>query len=211
MTQKTDRIHRLTKGERTRLKLLDAAEKLFASKGYSNTSLRDIAANAGIQEPGIYNHFKGKDALYSEVLDRALQPLADAIEATIVNGAPEKDLVTLPAKLTDLLADHPAMPALFHQALIGSPDDTGHTVITHWLAKLFAHGENMWAQISPENRVDKQRITLRMILMFNAVTGYFLSQKLLNGAGAGDMLSPENLAEQKRLLAKVMQLFILEL
>lgn len=201
----------LTKGEQTRQRLLDAAERIFAEKGYSSTSLRDVASAAGIREPGIYNHFKGKEALYSEVLERALQPLANAIAATMENNAPETELIELPARLTDLLSEHPSMPALFHQALAGNPEDAGHAVMRAWLDKLFAQGESLWAQVGADKTADRQRITLRMVLMFNAVTGYFLSQKILAQAGLGDLLEPTNLNEQKRLLGKIMQLFALEI
>ena len=202
---------RPTKGERTRQRLLDAAEQLFAEKGYSSTSLRGVAGAAGIREPGIYNHFKSKEALYSEVLARALQPLADAIAITMEHGVPDAELTELPARLTDLLSEHPAMPALFQQALAGNPDDAGHAVMRTWLEKLFAQGETLWAQAGADKAVDRQRITLRMVLMFNAVTGYFLSQKILDQAGLGSLLETSNLNEQKRLLGKVMQLFALEL
>lgn len=201
----------LTKGERTRQRLLDAAEQLFAENGYSSTSLRDVASAAGIREPGIYNHFKGKEALYSEVLERALQPLADAITATVAHGAPEAELLELPARLTDLLAEHPSMPALFQQALAGNADDAGHAVMGAWLDKLFAQGERLWEAVGAGKPADRQRITLRMVLMFNAVTGYFLSQKILTQAGLGNLLEANNLNEQKRLLGKVMQLFALEI
>ena len=41
----------------------DGAEALFARQGYDGTSLRQIAQGAGIKEPGLYNHFSGKQAL----------------------------------------------------------------------------------------------------------------------------------------------------
>ncbi len=62
-------------------RILDAAEDLFAEKGYSATSLGDVADRVGIRSPSLYNHFRNKEALYQAVLDRLLAafsaPLAE--------------------------------------------------------------------------------------------------------------------------------------
>jgi len=54
-------------------RILDAAEDLFAEKGYSATSLGDVADRVGIRSPSLYNHFKNKEALYEAVLERLLK------------------------------------------------------------------------------------------------------------------------------------------
>ena len=54
-------------------RILDAAEDLFAEKGYSATSLGDVADRVGIRSPSLYNHFKNKEALYEAVLERLLR------------------------------------------------------------------------------------------------------------------------------------------
>jgi AcrR family transcriptional regulator len=57
-----------TKGERTRAVLLDAAKRLFVSKGYHGTSMREIADEAGLALGGIYNHFGNKEDIFVGVL-----------------------------------------------------------------------------------------------------------------------------------------------
>jgi len=54
-------------------RILDAAEDLFAEKGYSATSLGDVADRVGIRSPSLYNHFRNKEALYQAVLARLMQ------------------------------------------------------------------------------------------------------------------------------------------
>jgi AcrR family transcriptional regulator len=58
----------LSKGERTRQAVLDAAYELFLNQGYSATSMRQIAEKAGIALGGIYNHFAGKDEIFQELV-----------------------------------------------------------------------------------------------------------------------------------------------
>jgi AcrR family transcriptional regulator len=58
----------LTKGERTRQSIEEAAYELFLEQGYSATSMRQIAERAGIALGGIYNHFAGKDEIFQELI-----------------------------------------------------------------------------------------------------------------------------------------------
>ena len=61
----------LSKGERTRQVVLQAAYELFLEKGYAATSMREIAERAGLALGGIYNHFGNKEAIFSElIIDR---------------------------------------------------------------------------------------------------------------------------------------------
>lgn len=58
--------------EGTKLAVLDAAERLFAARGFAGTSMRDIADASGISQPLIQHHFGHKDHLYAAVLKRAI-------------------------------------------------------------------------------------------------------------------------------------------
>ena len=113
---------RPTKGERTRARILDCAEVLFASRGFTGTSLREIAGEVGIREPGLYNYFAGKQDLYDAVLDRALRPMAEAMEEVLGDDPASAVQADLPGRMTDLLLEHPRMAALFQQALQGDPE-----------------------------------------------------------------------------------------
>jgi len=58
----------LTKGDRTRQAIEEAAYELFLEQGYSATSMRQIAERAEIALGGIYNHFKSKDEIFQELI-----------------------------------------------------------------------------------------------------------------------------------------------
>ncbi len=64
-------IPSLSKGEKTRQAVLEAAYELFLEQGYAATSMRQIAERAGLALGGIYNHFPGKEAIFAElIIDR---------------------------------------------------------------------------------------------------------------------------------------------
>lgn len=62
--------------------LLDTAAKLFASKGYRETTMRDIGAEVGMQAGSVYYHFKSKEELLLAVYSRAV----DSIEARLLDA-----------------------------------------------------------------------------------------------------------------------------
>lgn len=57
----------LSKGERTRLAIMQAAVELFTRQGYHGTSMRQIADRAGIALGGIYNHFASKEDIFQQI------------------------------------------------------------------------------------------------------------------------------------------------
>lgn len=51
---------------KTRKTILESARRLFNTKGFSEVSIEDVMADAGLTRGGFYRHFKGKDDLYAE-------------------------------------------------------------------------------------------------------------------------------------------------
>ncbi|HHS93697.1 MAG TPA: TetR/AcrR family transcriptional regulator [Campylobacterales bacterium] len=49
--------------------ILEVSLKLFSEKGYTNTSVRDIAKEVGITQSGLYNHFKNKDHILETLVE----------------------------------------------------------------------------------------------------------------------------------------------
>src|ERR1700680_3145209 len=61
--------------EITRERIMKAAERLFAERGYEGTSVRAIVAKARVNQAAINYHFAGKEGLYREVLRAAFRAL----------------------------------------------------------------------------------------------------------------------------------------
>ncbi len=63
--------------EVTRERIMKAAERLFAERGYDGTSVRAIVTKARVNQAAINYHFDGKDGLYREVLRAAFRALTE--------------------------------------------------------------------------------------------------------------------------------------
>ena len=58
------------KSERSQASILEAALRLFSTQGYRGTSIREIAAEAGLSTGNVYHHFPDKEALFLTLLDQ---------------------------------------------------------------------------------------------------------------------------------------------
>ncbi|WP_251359320.1 TetR/AcrR family transcriptional regulator [Kangiella sp. TOML190] len=62
----------MSKNETTKARILDAAEQLFAERGFAETSLRTITARAKVNLASVNYHFGSKKSLIQDVFDRFL-------------------------------------------------------------------------------------------------------------------------------------------
>ncbi len=80
-------------------RLLNAAESLFAERGYDGTSIRDITAKADCNLAAVNYHFHSKDNLYTEVFRRRLQLIRntrlESIESSMNEDVVRPDLKKL--------------------------------------------------------------------------------------------------------------------
>jgi AcrR family transcriptional regulator len=72
-------------GQERRQQLLDIGRRLFAERGFEGTSIEEIAAQAGVSKPVVYEHFGGKEGLYAVVVDREVERLT-TITMTLLDG-----------------------------------------------------------------------------------------------------------------------------
>jgi AcrR family transcriptional regulator len=72
-------------GQERRQQLLDIGRKLFAERGFEGTSIEEIAAQAGVSKPVVYEHFGGKEGLYAVVVDREVERLT-TVTTILFNG-----------------------------------------------------------------------------------------------------------------------------
>lgn len=94
----------------TRSLLLDAAEEVFAEKGFTTATLDDIAQAAGYTKGAIYKHFAGKEELFLAVNDRYwrryFDNFAEVMTKTSQIGARELDEIA--ERWRQLSQDHGA-------------------------------------------------------------------------------------------------------
>lgn len=66
-----------------RASILEKAEKIFARKGFHNTSVAEIASASGFAIGSLYQFFQGKDDLYETMINQKLDQLHAELEAAV--------------------------------------------------------------------------------------------------------------------------------
>lgn len=90
--------------ERTKERILRAAERLFAEHGYDGVSVRDLGAAAGVQIALISYYFKSKEGLYRAVFQRRIEPVSAQRRAALNALLARKEPPPTIADVLDALA-----------------------------------------------------------------------------------------------------------
>lgn len=91
----------------TREDVVAAAGRLFASRGYHGTSMRDLGKELGLHGSSLYSHISSKEDLLVEVVQRGAELFeASATDAARPAGTPSEQLERLISGHVDVLLDH---------------------------------------------------------------------------------------------------------
>jgi AcrR family transcriptional regulator len=104
MGERTQR--RLTAAAR-RAQLIDVGRAVFAKRGYDATSVEEIADQAKVSKPIVYEHFGGKEGLYAVVVDREMEYVVRRIAEAIATGLPRERVERAALAFLQYVKDHP--------------------------------------------------------------------------------------------------------
>lgn len=118
------------KKEQTRVRIADAALRLFTEQGFDHTTVAEVAAAADVSVKTVFNYFPAKEDLFFDRADEVEQRWLDAVAD---RDPAEPLLAGLRRRSLSRFADHPNGPsAHFRRVLAGS-------------TLLQARGQQMWA------------------------------------------------------------------
>lgn len=143
--------------------LLDAAAKLFAQKGYRETTIRDISKTIGMLPGSVYYHFPSKQAILLAVYEKGVERITEQVKDRIdgINDPWERLTLALQAHLETLL-DQSDYARVMIRVL---PDNVPHaadelTAMRDGYEKLF---KKLVKDLPVSKKVDRK--TLRFMLL----------------------------------------------
>lgn len=128
-----------SKSERTKLRIQQAAARLFASRSFETVSTRAIAKEAGVDAALIHHYFGSKEGLFQAVLNAAIRP--EQLEALVVSESPEdwgRQLVRAADKVWTSPAA-PALKAVVRRVLVGNEGMLRDFVTRSLLNRFLSH------------------------------------------------------------------------
>ena len=111
-------------GPSSRTRLLDAAAKVFAERGYLGASVDDVAAEAGLSKGTVYWNFESKADLFGALVeDRIDRPAEQIVEITRTASAEEASLPRVSAGVAALFVEQRDVFLLLHEYWIAAVRD----------------------------------------------------------------------------------------
>lgn len=92
-------------GSQRREQLIGVGRRLFAEKGYESVSVEEIAAQARVSKPVVYEHFGGKEGLYAVIVDREMNSLLERIVSSLTGDHPRQLLEQAGLALFDYIEE----------------------------------------------------------------------------------------------------------
>ena len=188
--------------EQTRLKILDAAERLFCTRGIAQTTLEGIAREAGATRGAFYWHFKDKADILTAICERYKSPQLARIEAVADADLPGDALEIFETTGIEFLATIESSEKQEHLHLIllnGMPgDDTSQWRekqtgdIYRLLLRLMTRARDK-GQLTPD--LTPEEATISQMVLINGLIGEWLrSGKAFGLAATGAKLLPHFIA-----------------
>jgi AcrR family transcriptional regulator len=176
---------RLPAAER-RAQLIDVATTVFADKGYYGASMNDVAREAGVTKPVLYQHFPSKQALYLELVGEVSERLSTAVAEAAAEATDRRTMVVsaFGAYFGFVQSNQRAFRLLFGR---GAPREAEYSGGTRLVEERMS--ETICGLLSPDLADDRTALIARAIIgMSEGVCREWIA--------TGTTTSPDDLANQ---------------
>jgi AcrR family transcriptional regulator len=131
--------------------ILDAAEDLFATRGFAATSIREIADRVKVNPAMVHYYFGSKKKLLRTVMERVLEPLAGALANVEAQAQlPVRELTSL---MFAMAADHPCLPQLITREVLLPGGELQAEFLGHFAPRLGGRLPGMLRREQGEGRL----------------------------------------------------------
>jgi len=160
---KPETDHRTEGPRNTKARILQAAQEVFAERGFEGASTREIAARAEVNISSLHYHWDSKETLYRGIFVHINHQLVELVQNEITRPAsPEQARAMIErtvGHIFDAFADEPTIPKLLLRRLIEAPDREEP------LDKLSASWQvfQEWVRQFSEDRIDPQDISFLLL------------------------------------------------
>lgn len=146
-------------GERNRRRILTAAERVFARRGYQGATLDEIAKESKLPKANLLYYFKSKEALYRAVITDILEVWLAALGEISVDDDPAEALTGYIERKMTLSRERPEASRVFAMEIVtGAPviGDYLRGALRDWVDRQGAvfrvwQRRGMMADLSPEH------------------------------------------------------------
>lgn len=181
---------RITKGDRTRRRILETATELMAEKGPDAVSMREISAKLKITKPVLYYYFKDKDELIKAAFLEGTKHIKELTFEIADSALPiEKRIEKIFANHLDFIKRYPEMPKCALK-IMSSPE---HGVLAEMARDLKLRNRSTMRGILAKEDLPR-RGAENIVHLISAVITYFMIEARENGVASLEKDLPARLA-----------------
>jgi AcrR family transcriptional regulator len=153
---------------RTEARILGAATRLFLEAGYERTTIRAVAAAAGVDAGLVMHYFGAKQELFRRVIGAAPVPE--------FSGPPEQATEQILASLADRLANEPVASLTLLRSMLTNPEAAALAGVG------IARYQEQIAQVIPSGDADLRAAVISAVILGVTVSRYLIQSGELAGA-----------------------------
>jgi TetR/AcrR family transcriptional regulator len=186
-------------------RILEVAEELFAKKGYSEATMREIAERVDMKKPSLYHHFRSKEDIYYTLIIDIYAKLLDEIIDLLQEGDTVEEKVRLGvSKIVDIWARHPNYPTIMaYEMATGSELIASELLPKIWQPRLDEAVEEFERAKAREPQYRDVDSRMILLMIFGIPIFYFFSGQVFSTLLGGDHLAPEMIERFKRELTEL--------
>jgi len=192
-----------------REEILEAADRLFGEVGFDAATTREIAENSGVNKALIHYHFKSKEALFVNVLDRYYERLAKTIRKSLSKpGAPRQRLGRMIDAYVDFLAANRSFSRIVQRESSGGK----HVArVQEHLSPMFKMGVDLVEEAYPKTRSGELASHHLLVSFYGLIVSYFTYSGVIESLIGKDPLSKRELNKRKKHLQRMLDIVIAEI
>jgi len=162
--------------------ILKTAARLFASQGYDATTTLQIAREAGVTEPLIYYHFKGKDDLFTRIIDATFSEYFSRIDE--LEKYPDtpfgqiQKLIELQYDIAEEMPDEVQLIANACPARLNDPKDICAGNVKEYRRRLLGYLTRSISEGANSGKFEQVPLEETAILILSVINGIVRYQKM---------------------------------
>lgn len=190
----------------TRDKIIEAADRLFGEMGFDATSTNMIAESSNTNKALIHYHFRSKEGLFLEVLDRYFENLSSKLEGAILGDCPITDrLSNLISVYVDFLEQNKNYIRIVQREIMGGKNMD--RVVKHMISN-FEIILQVLADSYPQALSGDLRVEQLAISFYGMVITYFTCSDVIKNLFHTDPMSRESILDRKKHLLAMAQIVL---
>ncbi len=178
----------------TKARILDAAQEVFAAKGFEGASTREIAAHAEVNISSLHYHWESKETLYLAIFERIFRQLVDLLRSEIaMPESPEEARAVIERAMGltfDFYVDNPTIPKLLMRRLIESNEPVEPSAMRSALGPTWKLFEE-WTRSFAGDRLAEKDVAFFMLTVQSVLFVSMLDSPFVASLLGGSIREPE--------------------